>query len=34
MPEQLKGKSIMMNLYGNGAHMIAYQVNESTISWA
>ena len=24
----------MMNLYGNGAHMVAYQINESTISWA
>ena len=24
----------MMNLYDDGAHMIAYQVNDSEMSWA
>lgn len=34
VPERLQGKSLMMNLYDENAHMIAYQVNESEISWA
>ncbi|GJE95018.1 FAD/NAD(P)-binding domain-containing protein [Phanerochaete sordida] len=34
IPEQLKDKSIFMNVFGDGIHLIAYQVSDSTISWA
>ncbi|KAI0654315.1 FAD/NAD-P-binding domain-containing protein [Cubamyces menziesii] len=32
-PEVLLGKQIVMNVYGEGAHMIAYPVNDHQTSW-
>ncbi|EKM53969.1 uncharacterized protein PHACADRAFT_145505 [Phanerochaete carnosa HHB-10118-sp] len=34
IPDQLRHRSAFMNIFGNGIHMIAYQVSDNTISWA
>ena len=34
MPERFRGKSIAMNVFGDGAHMIAVPVDAETMGWA